>query len=88
MAEEMSAEDQAAALEGFFGNPTAVAYAKGHSAALQDVVDVGAKLDEELRELLSYCLTRIPGAPIYEGDCRAVWTEVAERLSDILDGEK
>jgi hypothetical protein len=56
-------------------------------SAMQDVVDVTAELDEQLRELLSYCRTQALNAPIYEGDCQAVWTEVADRLSEILDGE-
>lgn len=101
MAEEMPPEEQAAALEGFLGNPVAVEYSRKYNrpepenraqarravgfAAAQLERDIAQ--DEALRGLLSYCEAEAGLAHVQEQSALA-YADVADKLKGILDGER
>jgi hypothetical protein len=41
--------------------------------------------EKALRELRDYCRAQAPEAAVWEGNCQEVWTEVADKLTWILD---
>lgn len=97
----MDKESETAARQGFVGNAAAVAYAKGYEAGLKAapcpvcgtncsgcLEDLAAK-QEGLRELLSHCRAEAenPLTPEWDGNARAVYEEIVEKLAPLLDGE-